>query len=247
MRKLRGVFNINRKWLLPITIVCIITGFFLSFQLRVLSDTIETNPLSQKNNNLVTIINDLEEEIKNQEDQIEKIRNELDEIQVQQTNGRLNELQEQSKKAKIAAGLTPVKGKGVIITIDDNTDGMKANPNDDPNRYIIHYEHILNLISELKVGGAEAISVNNQRLITTSEIRCVGNVILINTTRIAPPFEIRAIGSPKLLTEISTNGELEILRTTNYPVNLSIMDEVIIPAYKGELQFTFSKQAKEDK
>lgn len=237
----------TRKWLLPITLVCIISGFFLSFQLKVLTNSTNTNPLSQKNSNLITIINDLEKEIKNQEEQIAKIRTDLDELQTQQTDSKLQELQEQLKRTKIAAGLTAVKGKGIIIVLDDNTEGMKANPNDDPNKYLIHYEHLLNLISELKVGGAEAISVNDQRLITTSEIRCVGNVILINTTRIAPPFEIKAIGSPKLLTEITTSGEIEILKATNYPVNLTLVEEVIIPAYKGELQFTHSKSVKEEK
>lgn len=237
---------IFKKWLIPITIVCIISGFVLSFQLKVQANATNTNPLSQKNTNLVTIIKDLEGEIKNQENQIEKIRNELSELQNQQTKGvLLHELQANLKMAKIRAGLTSVVGNGIVIILDDNTEGIKAHPNDDPNRYIIHYEHILNLISDLKVGGAEAISVNGQRLISTSEIRCVGNVILINTTRIAPPFEVRVIGSPKLLAEVVNNGELEILRSSNYPVTLAEFEEVIIPAYKGELQFNYAKPVKE--
>ena len=176
-----------RKWIIPITIVCIISGFLLSFQLKVQASNTDINPLGQKNLNLVTIIKDLESEIKNLENHIEKVRNDLNTLRDQESTGQLQELQNQLKQLKLRAGLTPVIGNGIIITLDDNKAGLEANPKDDPNKYIVHYEHILNLVSELKVAGAEAISVNGQRIVTTSEIRCVGNVILINTTRIAPP------------------------------------------------------------
>ncbi len=236
-----------RKWIVPLTIVCLITGFLLAFQLKALTDASSVNPMSQKNNNLISIIQNLEQEITGQENQVEKIRQELDTLQQnQQAPGKLNEMQEQLRDMRLWAGLTPVVGNGVIITVDDNKEGLKAKPNDDPNRYIVHYEHILSLVSELKRGGAEAISVNGQRLITTSEIRCVGNVILVNTTRIAPPFEIRAIGSPHNLAEMVTNGELEVMKATNYPISFQAENEVIIPAYKGELQFDLSQVAKED-
>ena len=236
----------RKTWLIPVTIVCIFSGFFLAMQLKVMANNTLANPLSQKNTNLVMIIKDLEKEIESQETQIEKIRNTIDAMQKKDVTGNLQELQEQLKQSKIIAGLTPVAGKGIIITVDDNTEDFKVNSQSDPNRSLVHYEHLLNIVSELKVGAAEAISINGLRLITSSEIRCVGNTILINTTRIAPPFEIRAIGSPKLLAEISLNGELEILRASNYPVSLQEEDEVIIPAYKGSLQFSYAKTVKGD-
>lgn len=236
-----------RKWFISITIVCLISGLVLSLQFKTLkNDPANTNPFSQKNTNLVKIITDLEEEIKTQEDQIAKIRNDLSILQDQQYTGDLiQELKDDLKKARIQAGVTNVVGKGLVITLDDNKEGLKSRPNEDPNKYIIHYEHILNILSELKVGGAEAVSINEQRIITTSEIRCVGNVILINTTRIAPPFVIKVIGSPRLLAEIVSNRELEILRTSNYPVTLEEKEQVIIPTYKGDLQFNYTKSVKE--
>lgn len=236
-----------RKWFVSITIVCLLSGLVLSLQLKTLKNNdANSNPFSEKNTNLVKIITDLEQEIKNQENQIAKIRNDLTNLEEQHSSDKLlKDLKTELKKARIQAGVTNVVGKGIIITLDDNKEGLKARPNDDPNKYIIHYEHILNLLSELKLGGAEAISINEQRIITTSEIRCVGNVILINTTRIAPPFIIKVIGSPRLLAEIVSNRELEILRTSNYPVSLEETEQVIIPTYKGDLQFTHTKSVKE--
>lgn len=236
-----------RKWFISITIVCLLSGLVLSLQLKTLkNNAANTNPFSQKNTNLVKIITDLEEEIKNQESQIAKIRSDLSNLQEQHSSDKLlTELKSELKKARIQAGVTNVSGKGIIITLDDNKEGLKAHPNDDPNKYIIHYEHILNLLSELKMGGAEAISINEQRIITTSEIRCVGNVILVNTTRIAPPFVIKVIGSPRLLAEIISSRELEILRSSSYPVSLEEKEQVIIPTYKGDLQFKYTKSVKE--
>lgn len=236
-----------KRWLIPITIVCIISGFFLSFQLRVQAGNMIANPLSQKNTNLVTIITDLEKEIKSLENQIANTRKELGNLQSHQSEGQLPELQAKLKQAQMDAGLLTVTGKGLIITIDDNTEGLKKNPLDDPNKYIVHYESILHIISELKAAGAEAIDVNGQRIIATSEIRCVGNVILVNTTRLAPPFIVQAIGSPKLLYEMTINRELGILKSSQYPVSIEESEQVVIPAYNGELQFHFSETIKEGK
>lgn len=229
-----------RKCIPPLLIVCLLSGFFLAYQLKIQTKNNSFNAISQRNNNLIAIIQDLEKESKNQENQIEAMRNQLNEMQNQNNQGKLQDLQIQLKKAKIDAGLTPVVGKGLFITLDDNKEGLKNAPTDDPNRYIVHSDHLLNLVNELKIGSAEAISINGQRLITTSEIRCVGSVIMVNMTRIAPPFEIQAIGSPKLMAESVTLGHLGILKTANYPISLEEHEEIIIPAYKGDLQFKYT-------
>lgn len=229
-----------RKYMPTFLIICLFTGFFLAYQIKAQTKNTNFDAISQRNNNLITIIQDLEKEIANQENQIETMRAQLNEYQNLNNQGKLQEFQTNLTKSKIEAGLTPVVGKGLTIILDDNKEGMKANPTDDPNKYIIHYEHILNLVNELKIGSAEAIAINGQRLITMSEIRCVGNVILINMTRIAPPFEIKAIGSPKLMHESISLGQLGALKEANFPITIEESEKLIIPAYKGDLQFTFT-------
>jgi uncharacterized protein YlxW (UPF0749 family) len=170
------------------------------------------------------------------------MRNQLNELQNQKGKGKVQPLQQELMKARIDAGLTPVIGEGVIISMDDNNEGLKANPNADPNDFLIHDRYIRNLVNELKRGGAEAIAVNGQRLINTSEIRCAGNVITINMTRLAPPYVVQAIGSPKLMTESVSFGQgtLTELKNSNYPVSLEVKQEILIPAYKGALQFEYA-------
>ena len=125
-------------------------------------------------------------------------------------------------------------GNGNLI-LDDNKNILIG---DDPNRYVIHYENLLFIINDLRNAGAEAISINGQRIVVSSEIRCVGNVILINTTRLAPPFEISAIGNPTTLAEaIEYSSTYQQLQLSGFPVSCKATDihstNIKVPAYTG--------------
>ncbi len=61
---------------------------------------------------------------------------------------------------------------------------------------LIHDEDLLKLVNELKAAGAEAITVNEQRVVASTEIRCAGPTISVNNNRISPPYVIQAIGDP---------------------------------------------------
>jgi uncharacterized protein YlxW (UPF0749 family) len=231
--------------MLPITIVCIISGLLLSLQFKAQA-SLSPSPISERNKALVGLINNLEEEISRYQENLNTLREELDKIKNSNAGGQedIQKLQQKIQKAKLSAGLVPVKGRGVKVVVDDNKAGLNSAPNDDPNRYIIHYENILNIITELKLGRAEAISINGQRIVTPSEIRCVGNVILVNTTRLAPPFEISAIGNPDILEEVLLFGEYDLLKSTGFPVNYTKHNRdnpLEIPAYSGTYQYNYIK------
>lgn len=243
-KKKEGV-NKLKKGIFSIALICTLCGLFLTWQLNSLN-TLDTNPINQKNQALVALINKLESEIEGYQNQLHDLRSELEDIEnsVSQEETDLKILQEQLHKAKLKAGLLPVEGKGIVITLDDNKAGLTASPNEDPNRFLIHYENILNLVTELKQAGAEAISVNEQRIVSSSEIRCVGNVILINTTRLAPPFEIKVLGNPELLEDKLLHGEYDLLKSLGFPVNykMYLADTYInIPAYSGTYQFNYAQ------
>lgn len=226
---------------LSVTLICFMIGGLFALYIRYApSSQSQTNALSQRMDNLVSTINNLEQEIAAYEGIVQTSRDELAGLETQAQSGWLGQLQEQLRMAKLQAGLTPVTGPGIVVELDDNVAGQKADPNGDPNAYIIHYEDLLAIVSELKSGGAEAIAINEQRLITTSELRCVGNVILVNTTRIAPPFVIQAIGAPAILTDMVTFGRLDPLTTEGFPVTVSENQALVLPAYKGELQFKYT-------
>ena len=86
---------------------------------------------------------------------------------------------------KMQAGLTALEGEGVIIEMDDGN--RAANTDENPNLYVIHDDDVLRVVNELRAAGAEAVSINGQRLIETSEIRCAGPTLSVNNVRSAAP------------------------------------------------------------
>ena len=109
----------------------------------------------------------------------------------------------------------------------------------------MHDKSLLYLVSALR-GQAEAIGINNQRLVASSDIRCVGTVIMVNSTRLAPPYEIKAIGNPKLLEATVLNSdEYFFLKSKEMPVTITQMEEISLPALKGSNTANYAHPVKE--
>lgn len=99
-------------------------------------------------------------------------------------------------KVKLKAGFTDVKGPGISIKLDD----AAARQEDTPlNWLIIHDQDIKVILNELKKSGAEAISINGERIVPMSEQVCAGPTIMVNNNRYSVPYLIEAIGDPDIL------------------------------------------------
>ena len=232
-----------RHWHIYLTIIAVICGTLFAWvflaQTKYQAQSAET-----RNRNLVQVIRALEVEAQELENEIAAMRKRLDAVEQQQgeRESELRELTARLQQAKLAAGLTDVEGPGVVITLDDNREGalraQAAKPGQfKPEDYIIHDKNVLYLVNELKRAGAEAIAVNNQRLVTSSDIRCVGTTILVNTSRLVPPYEIKAIGDPvSLATAVEKGGEYPILKGKGFPVTIKKKESLTIPAYRGSFE-----------
>ena len=69
----------------------------------------------------------------------------------------------------------------------------------DPNLLLVHYDHLLFLVNELWVAGAEAVAVNGERVVAQTGFTCAGSLILAGTKKLAPPYVIHALGDPEAL------------------------------------------------
>ena len=137
-------------------------------------------------------------------------------------------------------GLSEVTGPGVIITLSDSTRDAKSVLN--ASELIVHDGDVLSVINELKNAGAEAISINDQRLVPTSSIVCGGNIIEINGEKVGAPFEIKAIGLPEQLAALSRpGGYLEILKNATVGVELKKSNNITIPKYTGVITYEYAK------
>jgi len=109
-------------------------------------------------------------------------------------------------------------------------------------------EDILKVVNELRSAGAEAISVNEQRVISTSEIRCAGTTIFINGERVGAPFVIKAIGDPALLESamLMRGGYVDGLKEWGIGITITRETDVVIPKYNKTISSKFMTAVIED-
>ncbi|MBQ9279666.1 MAG: DUF881 domain-containing protein [Clostridia bacterium] len=147
--------------------------------------------------------------------------------------------------ANLLAGVSAVKGPGITVTLDDSAAIEKIAIDAgyyNNNVYIIHDTDIMSIMNELSVAGAEAFSVNGQRIISTSAIRCVGPLIQINGINLSAPFTITAIGNPDTLVG-SLNlrgGIISEIKSAQIDVTIEKHEEVTIPAYDKIIEYKYA-------
>lgn len=145
----------------------------------------------------------------------------------------------QLRRAEALAGLSSLSGQGVKIVLSDSS----ATGEGAVEEFIIHDSDLRLVITELAAAGAEAISINGQRIVAMSAVRCVGPVITINEVKTAPPFEILAIGDKKTLeAAVNMRGGIADL-FANYKIDLQMttLDEIKIPRYTGVFRLNYAQ------
>ena len=146
----------------------------------------------------------------------------------------------QSQTLAEMAGLTPVKGEGITITLYDAKPteiAAASQAKADPNWGQIQADDVLKLVNELKASGAKAISINNQRLIATSEIVTAGQSILVNQARLQKPIVVKAIGPSQTLSGALKlpGGILAYLDFFSIDATIKPSKQLQVPAYQGSL------------
>lgn len=227
MEKLRQIWG--EGW--SLTFVFVIVGFILSTEFRQEEEPENVKP-DQRIEELSLRILRLERE---RDDLQQKILMLQEEFEISPEDFLTIE------DLRVKAGLTPLEGSGVIVRMDDSK--MDERLGENPNLYVIHDEDILRIVNELRAAGAEAISINGQRLIATSEIRCAGPTLSVNNVRSAPPYEIIAIGDKNSLeNSIKMRGGVEdALKVWGIQIDVQTLEKVYIPPYSGEFRHVFAK------
>ena len=152
------------------------------------------------------------------------------ETQMESNEDSAKILENELNEAKMYLGYTNVVGQGIIITI---TDGSRS----------IESYDLINLVNELKLAGAEAISINDNRVVSTTEIvDIINRYIMVNGKRISGPYIIKAIGDQKYLESGITlkNGYIDEMNANGKKITYETVDEVSINAYDGNIEMQYS-------
>jgi uncharacterized protein YlxW (UPF0749 family) len=230
----------RRNWVLPVTVVCLVLGALLGLEFRT-QETIRVP--SRRAEVLAQMLVAERDQAKLQADEIAKLRAELQALQQAATEQDkiLTALNQQLEAGRLAMGLTDVQGPGIVMTLEDSTLRTEAGPNAEP--FLVHDYDLWPVLNELRSAGAEAISVNGQRVIGSTAIRCAGAILQVNGVPVTSPFEIRAIGDPKTLAGALTipNGVIDRFRASQFPARVERKDEVVIKAIGIAPRVLYSK------
>lgn len=245
-KSVQKTMDIIRKYNITAIIMICLALFIFSFIIAAQLNTVgNTNIISEgmREADLLRELQTAKEEIEALKEDYEKSQEIVEEYK---TNSSTNDtliasMQEELNKANVLAGLSNVKGEGVVITLKDSTDtevSVEAG--------LVHDTDLTAIVTELKAAGAEAISINGQRIIATSAIRCVGPTIQVNSVKVASPFYIKAIGNSKYLESALNikNGVVDSLKAYGINVDIQTDESITIDKYDLSLKLKYAKEVK---
>jgi len=176
----------------PALVVVIgVLGFLVALAFNTARGMAEVRP--ERANDLVDVVRDLEMQRVDLQDRLGELRDRMDEYDraAAVDAGVSDTFTRDLASVRESAGLTALEGPGLEIILGDGTDVPAGS---DPNDYLIHDTDIAACVNALFVGGAQAVSVNGERIVASTPIRCAGTTILINSVRLGAPYTISAIG-----------------------------------------------------
>ena len=228
-------------------LMCFALTLGICIQIKTVKESNSTVSQNYEENNLRAEVLRYKERYDNRIKEIENLDKELEKQidQATEKNSSLEEAQNQIQEGNKIIGTTDVTGPGVIITLSDS----KLDPTTvlNPSDLLLHDIDVLSVINELKNAGAEAISINDQRVVSTTSIQCGGAIININGERVGSPFTIKAIGLPENLANLDRpQGYLDILRD-KYQIGAELKksNNISIPKYSGVINFKYAKSVDE--
>ncbi|NYF98215.1 DUF881 domain-containing protein [Janibacter cremeus] len=185
---------------------------------------------------------------------VEGLRADIDRLTREAAPGskRLRELDKEATAVADDAGLTPATGEAVTVSLDDaHLDADQIPKGFTVNDVIVHQQDVQGVVNALWRGGAEAMQIMDQRVISTSAVRCVGNTLILQGRVYSPPFTITAIGDPDELQEaLARDPAVEIYRQYVDAVGLgyevSVDEEQELPAFSGRSRLEYARAVSDD-
>jgi uncharacterized protein YlxW (UPF0749 family) len=158
----------------------------------------------------------------------------------------VRQLNDELQRARIAAGLIPLTGTGIVLQLEDSSEPVA--PGADAADYLVGARDLRSVVEELWAAGAEAIAVNGERITPTSAIIDVGPSVLVNAAYLAGPYQVTALGADDLYDRLSVSpGFVDLLRSRaqGFGIQVSIAEPeaVDIPAFAGTVTLRYARPA----
>lgn len=187
-------------------------------------------------------------------ERVESLRSDVDRLTSEAAPGssRLREIDRATRANAAPAGLTAVRGPSITVTLDDaHLKASEVPEGFTVDDVVVHQQDVQGVVNALWRGGAEAMQIMDQRVISTSAVRCVGNTLILQGRVYSPPFTITAIGDPEELQRaLDEDPAVSIYKQYVDAVGLgyevSRDDDRELPAFSGRTRLEHARPIADD-
>lgn len=246
MTALTGRLRSIASWQVTLGLALLALGFLIAAQLaaegpRVRYTTQERSPLVETALELQSQQDDLKAQINALREQIHGL-----EEQGQGSAALVRELNDRLEAARIAAGLIPLNGSGIVLQLEDSSQPVPADGNSAD--YLVTAGDVRTVVEELWLAGAEAIAVNGERVTTTTAIVDIGGTVLVNSAYLAPPYQVSAIGPVDMYDQLAASqGFVDFIdaRRGTFGIGVAVAEpEVVeIPQFAGSVTLSHGRSS----
>jgi uncharacterized protein YlxW (UPF0749 family) len=163
-------------------------------------------------------------------------------------NKQVQKYNREAARVKGPAGLLPSYGPGVTVTLSDAPQGVSQDTPDNLNLLLVHQQDIQAVVNAMWKGGALAVTIQGQRVVSTTGIRCIGNSVQLQGVPYSQPYVIAGIGDPTAIgSAIAHDPYLQVYRedaadpNINVGWNEQVSARITAPAYDGLLDLSYAK------
>lgn len=234
-----GVAPDRRRFHASVPIAALVLAFLLTIAYIQQQD--RTRATTARRDQLAALVVDREKRTSRIEKELLELRSRADALRLR-GSGPAAALQREIERLSALAGITPVRGEGLIVTLGDSPVAG------DPPDFQIQDVDVQLVVNELWNVGAEAIAVNGQRIVATSAVRSAGHALLVNYKVLTSPYRIDAIGSASTMKKrFAASSVAQQFRTWSQLYRLSIAvkasESIRLPAYGGRISLSHAEAA----
>lgn len=234
------------RWGIGVVLVCLIAGLLLGTARSYSAG----EDISNRSVDLSAVVNQAEQRVSGADAFAATLQNQIDAAAAGDRSPQVAQVLDQANGLQAAAGLTPVQGPGLRVTLSDAPRDADGNypAGVDPDDLVVHQQDVQAVVNAMWAGGAEAMMIMDQRVLTTSAVRCIGNTLLLQGRTYSPPFVVTAIGDvDTMIAALDAQPGVRLYRQYvdkfELVYEVTPLDNVVLPAYDGPIRLNSAKQA----
>ena len=234
------------RWRVGAVVACLVAGLLLG----VARASAGGEDVGTRSVDLSVVVRDAQQRVLDADARAAELQDQVGRAADRDVSPQVDQALAQVDALAPAAGLVPVVGPGLRVSMSDAPRDSDGNypTGVDPDDLVIHQQDVQAAVNALWAGGAEAMMIMDQRVLTTSAVRCIGNTLLLQGRTYSPPFVVTAIGDAASMSaalDAEPGVQLLLQYVEKYQLGYTVteLDSVTLPAYDAPVRLASARAA----